>query len=106
MRADIHDGLEQMLQSKAGYIDARPLTASSAKPLATHGRTIHPGQTRRFCDAGDESGLPPRADVRGSRLPAFEKPQLSSVRMTSVGLAAFEHRRERLRGMIARADRR
>src|SRR5216684_561081 len=41
MRADIHDGPEQMLQSKAGYIDARPLTASSAKPLATHGRTIH-----------------------------------------------------------------
>ena len=36
-----HDGPEQMLQSKAGYIDARPLTASSAKPLATHGRTIH-----------------------------------------------------------------
>ena len=30
-----------MLQSKAGYIDARPLTASSAKPLATRGRTIH-----------------------------------------------------------------
>jgi hypothetical protein len=24
MRADIHDGPEQMLQSKAGYIDARP----------------------------------------------------------------------------------
>src|SRR5580704_16823166 len=39
MRADIHDGPEQMLQSEAGYIDARPLTASSAKPLATHGRT-------------------------------------------------------------------
>src|SRR5467141_1599668 len=34
-----------MLQLKAGYIDARPLTASSAKPLATHGRTIHLGQT-------------------------------------------------------------
>src|SRR4249920_2827961 len=34
-----------MPQSKAGYIDARPLTASSAKPLATHGRTIHSGQT-------------------------------------------------------------
>jgi len=33
-----------MLQSKAGYIDARPLTASSAKPLATHGRTIQMGQ--------------------------------------------------------------
>src|SRR6266568_2531229 len=48
MRADIHDGPEQMLQSKAGYIDARPLTASSAKPLATRGRTIHEGQSRRF----------------------------------------------------------
>jgi hypothetical protein len=24
MRADIHDGREQMLQSEAGYIDARP----------------------------------------------------------------------------------
>src|ERR1700726_1472916 len=36
-----------MLQSKAGYIDARPLTASSAKPLATHGRTIHQGQTEK-----------------------------------------------------------
>src|SRR5882724_13191206 len=36
-----------MLQSKAGYIDARPLTASSAKPLATHGRTIHSGQTEK-----------------------------------------------------------
>src|SRR6267378_3514570 len=47
MRADIHDGPEQMLQSKAGYIDARPLTASSAKPLATHGRTIHLGQTEK-----------------------------------------------------------
>ena len=43
MRADIHDGPEQMLQSEAGYIDARPLTANSAKPLATHGRTIHLG---------------------------------------------------------------
>jgi hypothetical protein len=36
-----------MLQSKAGYIDARPLTASSAKPLATHGRTIHMLQDSR-----------------------------------------------------------
>jgi len=28
------------LQSEAGYIDARPLTAISTKTLATHGRTI------------------------------------------------------------------
>jgi hypothetical protein len=31
MRADIHDGREQKLQSEAGYIDARPLTDSSTK---------------------------------------------------------------------------
>src|SRR5262249_53688011 len=30
-----------MLQSKAGYIDARPLSPSRRNPLATHGRTIH-----------------------------------------------------------------
>ena len=37
-----HDGQEHnTLQSKAGYIDARPLTASSTKTLATRGRTIH-----------------------------------------------------------------
>src|SRR5580658_9953744 len=45
-RADIHDGQEyNTLQSEAGYIDARPLTASLSKPLATHGRTIHKGQS-------------------------------------------------------------
>ena len=36
-----------MLQSKAGYIDARPLTANPTNLLATHGRTIHPGQTEK-----------------------------------------------------------
>jgi len=29
------------LQNEAGYIDARPLSARSKIPLATHGRTIH-----------------------------------------------------------------
>jgi hypothetical protein len=33
-----------MLQSKAGYIDARPLTANPTNLLATHGRTIQSGQ--------------------------------------------------------------
>ena len=33
-----------MLQSKAGYIDARPLPPTRQNPLATHGRTIHEGQ--------------------------------------------------------------
>src|SRR5882762_7452016 len=63
MRADIHDGPEQMLQSKAGYIDARPLTASSAKPLATHGRTIHLGQSRHLDRASLTSGLPRLTDI-------------------------------------------
>ena len=31
MRADIHDGQEDALQSEAGYIDARPLSANSTK---------------------------------------------------------------------------
>jgi hypothetical protein len=40
MRADIHDGREQnALQAEAGYINARPLTTSSSKSFATHGRT-------------------------------------------------------------------
>jgi len=63
MRADIHDGPEQMLQSKAGYIDARPLTASSANPLATHGRTIHPGQKRKWRRFQVMSALPHKADI-------------------------------------------
>ena len=31
MHADIHDGPEHTLQSEAGYIDARPLSARSTK---------------------------------------------------------------------------
>src|ERR1700738_84022 len=57
MRADIHDGPEHMLQSEAGYIDARPLNASSTKPLATHGRTIHLGHFGRFWHIRHMSGL-------------------------------------------------
>src|SRR5882672_3478142 len=62
MRADIHDGPEKMLQSKAGYIDARPLTANPTNLLATHGRTIHSGQSRHFDRAPVTSGLPQKAD--------------------------------------------
>src|SRR5260221_9699588 len=58
MRADIHDGPEHMLQSEAGYIDARPLNASSTKPLATHGRTIHPGHSLRFDQTPITSAVP------------------------------------------------
>jgi hypothetical protein len=71
MRADIHDGPEQMLQPKAGYIDARPLTASSAKPLATHGRTIHWVKLRNTQPEQMSSALPPTADVGSARLKAL-----------------------------------
>src|SRR6266446_10459729 len=49
-RADIHYGPEhERLQSKAGYIDARPhIRQLDESSLATHGRTIHVGQTRRI----------------------------------------------------------
>jgi hypothetical protein len=55
-----------MLQSKAGYIDARPLSPTRRNSLATHGRTIHwvihglGGQDRRLC----LSAMPPRATIR------------------------------------------
>ena len=44
MRADIHDGPEQTLQSEAGYSNARPHQPGRRKPLAPHGRTIQLGQ--------------------------------------------------------------
>src|SRR6202011_4004360 len=59
MRADIHDGPEQMLQSKAGYIDARPLTTRSTK-TSCNARPDHTlGQSRRSDRAPLTSGLPP-----------------------------------------------
>jgi len=44
MRSDargFHDGPEHELQFEAGYIGARPNTASSLISLATHGWSIH-----------------------------------------------------------------
>jgi hypothetical protein len=38
----------KQLQFETGYIDARPLTHQIDEPLATHGRTIHPGQKATF----------------------------------------------------------
>ena len=62
--ADIHDGPEpNTLQSKAGYIDARPLTATAANSLATHGRTIHWGHDGRSGDTIDVFACRPKADM-------------------------------------------
>src|SRR5882672_3970890 len=58
-----------MLQSEAGYIDARPLTASSAKPLATHGRTIHSGQTEKHSARADVFRFSPKNGRRFSTPP-------------------------------------
>ncbi|SRR6266404_5763486 len=80
MRADIHDGPEQMLQSKAGYIDARPLTASSAKPLATHGRTIHWGQTLHF------DGRPASSDFTSTSDLSLHRANRRDVPKANVGV--------------------
>jgi hypothetical protein len=63
-----------MLQSKAGYIDARPLTASSAKPLATHGRTIH----WVIADIGG------RRDHVGSYLESRHRPRRMFAELTQI----------------------
>src|SRR6516162_10217837 len=48
---------------EAGYIDARPPTPAPRNPLATHGWTIHPGQSRpsgaarRWVRSAPTSGL-------------------------------------------------
>src|ERR1700752_2071196 len=62
MRADIHNGPEHMLQSEAGYIDARPLTPARQNLLQ---RTAGPYIRVRFGTARDEhngSALPRAAD--------------------------------------------
>src|SRR5260370_13602906 len=53
----------KQLQSETGYIDERPLNASSTKPLATHGRTIHWVKLRRTQCEHMFSGLPLKADL-------------------------------------------
>ena len=50
-------------KSKAGYIDARPLTANSTKPLATHGRTIHSGQPETTAHDRDTAAFLVGADI-------------------------------------------
>ena len=52
-----------MLQSEAGYIDARPLTTISTKTLATHGRTIHSGHEQPIDGGLDKFAYPPIATV-------------------------------------------
>jgi hypothetical protein len=63
MRADIHGGPEQKLQSEAGYIDARPQTDSSTK-TSCNARPDHTkGQKRRFDPLPSISGLPLTTDI-------------------------------------------
>src|SRR6266446_8572419 len=65
-RADIHDGPEHnTLQSEAGYIDARPPPPIRRNLLATHGRTIHEGQTEKNSVWQMSSELPLKAEMPG-----------------------------------------
>jgi hypothetical protein len=47
-----------MLQSEAGYIDARPLTDQIGETTCNARRTIQMGQSRRFDPVSARSGLP------------------------------------------------
>src|SRR6267142_3540352 len=80
-----------MLQSKAGYIDARPLTASSTKPLATHGRTIHSGQTRKSGDAITTSALPPTADIPESGCDVRKVPCVDGSGLARAFFTVLQH---------------
>src|SRR6266436_3693667 len=62
MRADIHDGPEHMLQSEAGYIDARPLTPARQNLLQ---RTAGPyiGSEPDLCGRGYSARLKTASSV-------------------------------------------
>src|SRR5260221_14613725 len=63
MRADIHDGPEHMLQSEAGYIDARPLTPARQNLLQrTAGPYIRVKLRKTQCEQMS-SGLLQKADI-------------------------------------------
>ena len=68
------------LQSEAGYIDARPKTRST-NLLATHGRTIHVGHSRRTPHVRYQG----TADIRKSPLDAKCHVPTSAHRICSAG---------------------
>ena len=65
-----------MLQSEAGYIDARPHQPELTKPLAPHGRTIHLGHFRQINPLPTLSACPLRSD----RVRTFAPQQFDAVR--------------------------
>src|SRR5262245_783827 len=75
-----------MLQSKAGYIDARPLSPSRRNPLATDGRTIQLGHKRALSLHFRMSALPPEADIAERRC---------DVLLSAGNRRAAKHTRER-----------
>jgi hypothetical protein len=66
-----------MLQSEAGYIDARPQLQGSTNPLALHGRTIHQGQ-KRASALSAECLLSPAADIAPRLHPHAQAPDASN----------------------------
>ena len=80
MRADIHDGPEQPLQSEAGYIDARPLCRQIDEILLR--RTAGPyigsdsALLTALCALVRAAGLPQLADFRSAPLFGSAEPSL------------------------------
>src|SRR5437773_6209026 len=63
MRADIHDGPEHMLQSEAGYIDARPLTPARQNLLQRTAGPYKWVKLRRTQYEHMFSALPSNSDI-------------------------------------------
>src|SRR6266403_6247358 len=73
MRADIHDGPEHMLQSEAGYIDARPLTPARQNLLQRTAGPYIRVKLRRTQYEHMFSALPPTMDVGLARLKTLRR---------------------------------
>src|SRR6201987_3105272 len=54
-----------LLHARAGYRSARPTTVLKIQ-LATHGRSIQLGQSRRFCPISSGPVYPLRADMQAT----------------------------------------
>src|ERR1700724_1434468 len=67
MRADIHDGREHMLQSEAGYIDARPHHQDRQNLLHRTAGPYKRVKTRIYRTATATAGSPQLADIPASR---------------------------------------
>jgi len=71
---------------EAGYIDARPPTPAPRNPLATHGWTIHPGQSRLSGPMPSMSAKVSKADIGQQAAEVAEVPCVDGAPLARVFL--------------------